>query len=146
MNNWFNTTFNLNLTKADRMDLLKAATKGQLFQFNEALYEQTDGVAMGSPLGPLVANVFMFSIEETLEHEGKLPSYYRRYVDDALIVMPDVTTATEFLHTLNHAHSSVKFTMQIENNGMLPFLGIQLLNRAPRVETKVYVKPITTLP
>lgn len=81
----------------------------------------------------------MFSIEETLEHEGKLPSYYRRYVDDALIVMPDVTTATEFLHTLNHAHSSVKFTMQIENNGMLPFLGIQLLNRAPRVETKVYM-------
>lgn len=58
MNNWFNTTFNLNLTKADLIDLLKAATTGQLFQFNEALYEQTDGVAMGSALGSLLANIF----------------------------------------------------------------------------------------
>ena len=30
-----------------------------------ALYEQTDGVAMGSPLGPLLANVFMSHIEES---------------------------------------------------------------------------------
>lgn len=66
-NNWFNLTYDLNLTKTDLVDLLRVATKGQLFQFNGALYEQTDGVAMGSPLGPLLANVFMSSIEENLE-------------------------------------------------------------------------------
>ena len=31
--------------------------------------------------------------------------------------------------------------MEVENDGMLPFLGVQLLNRAPRIETKVFVKP-----
>ena len=31
--------------------------------------------------------------------------------------------------------------METECNGMLPFLGIQLLNRSPQIETKVYVKP-----
>ena len=36
-NNWFNTTYDLNLTKMDLVDLLSVATKGQLFQFNEAL-------------------------------------------------------------------------------------------------------------
>ena len=77
-NNWFNTTYDLNLTKMDLVDLLSVATKGQLFQFNGALYEQTDGVAMGSPLGPLLANVLMSHIEENLEREGKLPSFYRR--------------------------------------------------------------------
>ena len=46
-NNWFNTTHNLALTRTDLVDLLSAATKGQLFQFDGALYEQTDGVAMG---------------------------------------------------------------------------------------------------
>ena len=35
-------------------------------------------VAMGSPLGPLLANVFMCSIEENLEQQGQLPRYYRR--------------------------------------------------------------------
>ena len=46
-NNWFTATHNLALTRTDLVDLLSAATKGQLFQFDGALYEQTDGVAMG---------------------------------------------------------------------------------------------------
>ena len=119
-------------------------TKGQLFQFNGALYEKTDGVAMGSLLGPLLANVFMLSLEEKLELEGKLPDYYCRYVDDTLTIMPNITTAMDFLNTLNHAHPSVSFTMEIEKVGMLQFLGTQLLNRAPQIETKVYVKPTNT--
>ena len=99
---------------------------------------------MGSPLGPLLANVFMSSLEEKLELEGRLPNYYRRYVDDTLTIMPNITTATDFLNTLNHAHPSVSFTMEIEKDGMLPFLDTQLLNRAPQIETKVYVKPTNT--
>ena len=138
-NNSFNTTHNLALTRTDLVDLLSVATKGQLFQFDGALYEQTDGVAMGSPLGPLLANVFMSSIEDTLKRQGN-----RRYVDDTLTVMSDLATATTFLHTLNSAHTSVKFTMEVEKNGKLPFLGTELLNHAPRIETKVYVKPTNT--
>ena len=142
-NSWFNTTYDLNLTKSDLVDLLSVATKGQLFQFNGALYEQTDGVAMESPLGPLLAYVFMSHIEEILEQEGKLPSFYRRYVDDTFTIMPNIETASigNFLDTLNKAHSSVKFRMETECNVMLPFLGIQLLNRSPQIETKEYVKP-----
>lgn len=51
---------------------MSMATKGQMIQFNGALYEQ---MAMGSPLGPLLANVFMSSLEEKLGLEGKLPPY-----------------------------------------------------------------------
>ncbi|KAK3725845.1 hypothetical protein QZH41_014073 [Actinostola sp. cb2023] len=58
-NDWFNRTYNLNITKSDLVQLLNVATKDQLFQFDGLLYEQFDGVAMGSPLGPLLANVFM---------------------------------------------------------------------------------------
>ena len=58
--------------------------------------------------------------------------------------MPNITTATGFLNTLNHDHPSVSTTMEIEKDGMLPFLGTQLLNRAPQIETKVYVKPTNT--
>ena len=144
MNDWFNVTHGLNLSKQDLVDLLRGATKDQLFLFNGQLYEQTDGVAMGSPLGPLLANVFMCSIEETLERDGKMPAYYRRYVDDTLTIVPNIVSANEFLETLNHCHPSVKFTMEIENNGMLPFLGTQLLNESTQIQTKVYVKPTNT--
>ena len=108
-NNCFNTTYDLNLTKTDLVDLLSVATKEQLFQFNGALCEQTYGYGVN----PLLANVFMSHIEENLKREGKLPSFYRRYVDDTLTNM---TTASEFLDTLKKAHSSVKFTMNL--NGL----------------------------
>ena len=111
-------------------------------QFSGNLYEQTDGVMMRSLLGPLLANVFMCSIEDKLDQDGKLPSYYRRYVDDTFTIMPDIASAEIFLDTLNHCHPSAKFTMEVERNTSLPFIGVELLIIAPRIKTKVYVKPI----
>jgi len=60
--NRFNATYNFNITKSGLIELLTIATKGQLFQFNGKLYEQSEGVAMGSPLGPLMANTLMCSL------------------------------------------------------------------------------------
>ena len=56
--------------------------------FNGQLFEQTDSVAMGSTLGPVLAKVFMCSIKERLKQEGKMPTYYRRFVDETLTIMP----------------------------------------------------------
>ena len=58
--------------------------------------------------------------------------------------MPDTTTATTFLQVLNSCYSSVTSTMETESNDVLPFLGVQLVNRAPQIETKVYIKPTNT--
>ena len=71
--NWFNVTRNVNITKPDLVQLLEVATMNQLFQFDGKLYEQIDGVAMVCPLGPLMANAFLCSIEEELEQDNKLP-------------------------------------------------------------------------
>ena len=46
----------LTSARATLIKLLTIATKDQLFQFNGDLYKQIDGVAMGSPLGPLTVN------------------------------------------------------------------------------------------
>ena len=99
---------------------------------------------MGSPLGPLLANAFMCSSEETLQREGKMPTYYKRFVDNTLTIMPNKASADNFLDILNQYHSSIKFTLEMESNSMPPFLGIQLLNKDTHVETKVYVKPTNT--
>ena len=123
----FHKTFDLNLTKPDQVDVISVATEGQLFQLNGALYEQTDGMAMGSSPCLFLANVR----EKNLEREGKLCYLYRRYVGDPLSRMPNITKASNFIEELNKAHSSaVKSTIETESNGMLPFLGIQLLKRA----------------
>ena len=70
--------------------LLEISTKNQFFLFDGKLYEQTDGVAMGSPLGPLMANIILSSVEEKLRHSGKMPPYYKRFVDDTISPQPSV--------------------------------------------------------
>ena len=47
------------LNKSEFNDLLSLAIKELYFIFNNILYKQIDGVAIGSPLGPSIANVFL---------------------------------------------------------------------------------------
>ena len=138
--NWFNKTYNMNISKDDLIDLLSVATKNQLFQFNGNLYEQVDGVAMGSPLGPLMANVFMCSLEEKLACENKLPSFYKRYVDDTLALVRDLSDATNLLTCLNEAYPSIQFTMEVATNDRLPFIGMEIIKIDGSLETCVYRK------
>lgn len=98
--NWFNEKYNLEIIKSDLIQLLRVAKKYQLFQFDGKLYDwQADGVAMGSPLGPVMANTFMCSIEENLKRQDKMTSFYKRSVDETLTIVRDVTAAIAFLKT-----------------------------------------------
>ena len=59
----FNHNPNLNITKKDLKKLFLFATSQTHFIFNSKLYSQIDGLAMGSPLAPVLANIFMGSYE-----------------------------------------------------------------------------------
>ena len=103
-----------------------------------------DGVAMGSPLGPLMANVFMCHLEDKLARDGMVPSLYKRYVDDTLARMPNTDAAADFLATLNGLHPSLKFTMELPSENTIPFIGIQIIKNGTELETRVYRKPTNT--
>ena len=52
--------------------------------------------------------------------------------------MPDLAVAKTLFNTLNHAHGAVNVTMKVEENGMLPFLGVHhvLKQRLPLTQKK----------
>ena len=55
--------------------------------FDDEFYEQVEGAAMGSPLSPVVANIFMEKFEEgTLKSADLKPTMWRRYVDDTFVL------------------------------------------------------------
>ncbi|CAM2717854.1 unnamed protein product [Rotaria socialis] len=55
--------------RIDFQTLLEIATSKTHFSFNNKRYVQHDGVAMGAPLAPIIADIFMAYLETTLMDE-----------------------------------------------------------------------------
>ena len=68
---------------------LSAALSNNYFLFNGNIYQQVDGVAMGSPFGPSLANAFLARYEQIWLNDCPdefKPVYYERYVDDIFVL------------------------------------------------------------
>ena len=57
---------NTSFTKQELKELILLYPKGVHFTLFGESYVQTDGVTMGSPLGPVLAGIFMVELENTL--------------------------------------------------------------------------------
>ena len=54
------------ITKNEMKEPLNLCTKSFHFTFDGNIYVQNDGVAMGLPLGPVLANIFMVEMERSV--------------------------------------------------------------------------------
>jgi len=92
------------------MDLL--AARGQ--QQQKHLDSSTDGVTMGSPLSPVIANFFMEHFEKyAVEQVTHKPVCWFRYVDGTFVIWPHgQEKLTEFLDHLNGLHNKIQFTTE----------------------------------
>ncbi len=88
------------------------------FQWRDDFYEQTNGAAMGSPLSPVLANIFMEHFEQNaLANSALVPKLWKRYVDDIFAVWSHGKEhLNKFLSYHNNIHPSIKFTIEQEND------------------------------
>jgi hypothetical protein len=95
------------------------------FCFDGQYYEETDRVAVGSPLSPVIANFYMEDFEKTgIEQATHKPACWYRYVADTFEIWPHgQDRLQDFLNHLNGLHKKIQFTMEIEKDGHLPFFG-----------------------
>ena len=135
------------MSHAQLRKLFLFATSQTHFVYNDQYYDQVDGVAMGSPLGPVLANLFMGIHEaEWLDsYTGVGPSFYKRYVDDIFCVFDSEDQAKSFLEFLNSRHENIKFTSEYELDGILAFLDVHISRDTNGLlVTTTYRKPTNT--
>ena len=135
------------LDRSQFIKLLSLAVRNCHFTFNNRVYQQIDGVALGSPLGPLFANIFMSFHEKTWLHNCPSlfkPLLYRRYVDDCFLLFKSLNHVPLFLDYRNRQHPSISFTSELEKDGKLPFLDVEIFRSSGKFSTSVYRKPTFT--
>lgn len=132
----------LPLPKTEYMEMVKLCLNFGCFSFNGEEYVQKSGLAMGSPLSPVAACLYMEALEDSdfFKIMGS-DSLWLRYVDDVLVIVPKTTDLEQKLRQLNEVNEKVQFTIEKEKDGQIPFLDTCIIRKETCFKFKVYRKP-----
>ena len=81
-------------------------------------YRQIDGLAIGSPPAPMLANEWLSTFDNIIKRNASL---YTRYIGDILCDI-EKGLITQKLNEINLLHPALKFTVERENDGAIAFL------------------------
>lgn len=132
------------------LDLLKYVLKNNVFQFNDLVFTQLCGVAMGTKFAPALATIYIGDLEEAfIESRDKKPDLWVRYIDDVFLVWSHTREElNKFLRELNTRQKKIKFTAEVETQAC-NFLDLTIY-KSPTflstgiLSTKIYYKPTNT--
>jgi hypothetical protein len=129
------------LKPEDIADLLSFILNATFFVFGDQVYKQQYGAAMGSPISPIVANLFMEKLEtDALATCAYPPRIWYRYVDDTFVVIHKDHVQGLKDH-MNTYHPSIKFTSEEPVDNSLAFLDARVyLDNTRRLRLDVYRK------
>ncbi|XP_061391115.1 uncharacterized protein LOC133326507, partial [Musca vetustissima] len=92
------------------------------FTYNDKVCKQKKGVPMGSPASPIVAYIVMEKLLDTcMEQLTTKPTLVTKNVGGLFVILRE-DAITDTLTILNSYNNNIKFTMEKENNGCLPYL------------------------
>ncbi|XP_060756573.1 uncharacterized protein LOC132867607, partial [Neoarius graeffei] len=134
------------LTTDQICTLLDLCLTTTYFQFNESFYRQKHGCAMGSPVSPIVANLYMEEVEHIAltTFAGVAPSHWFRYVDDTWVKIK-IQEVEAFSKHINAVDSNINFTREDVSGNNLAFLDCDVHIRQDRsLSIEVYRKPTHT--
>ena len=104
--------------------LAKISSCNVLMSTHDGFYRQVDGLAMGSPPAPHLANGWLSQFENTIKGNAKI---YFRYMDDILTECKRALVDSK-LAEINSLHDNLEFTVEREKDQQLPVLDMKIIH------------------
>ena len=113
------------LHKKQITKVLSLATKESIVLLDMVFYTQVGNVAMGSPLGPSLANTVLCHHETKWLNDcpkKSIPVFYKRYVDDIFVLFKRVEHVKSFVDYMNSKHKNINFSFETKKMNKCPSL------------------------
>ena len=133
------------LTADQVLQLLDFCLSTTYFVFREQFYQQCGGCAMGSPVSPVIANLYMEHFEKSaLSTSPVTNKIWLRFVDDTFVIIPK-SGVNEFFEHINSQNAHIKFTSEQEEDHHLAFLDTCISRYLDgSLDISIYRKPTHT--
>ena len=143
MKHYFDRRTVLEPSTATLLRLAELVLTLNCFSFDNRHFQQINGVAMGTKMGPSYANLFVGFVEEQIfeRYSGPKPELFGRYIDDCIGATSCCKSDLEaFISFVNSFHPSLDFTWEISETSV-SFLDISVSITANHLSTSVHYKP-----
>lgn len=123
--------------------LLEYVCSNNIFTYAGQLYQQRDGLAMGTNAAVQLANLYLARLLDPLFIKHPQVSRYWRYIDDLLLFFTGTADDLRQLHeAANNAIPGIRLTMETSNKE-IPFLDVMLAqDHRGHIDTYIYQKPM----
>lgn len=116
-------------------------TNAAVVKFEDTVYKQTKGLAMGSSLSGVIADIVLdHIIKQIFEANAFDIKCFVKYVDDLFFII-NRDDIEDLFQVFNSAHKDFEFTIETEENGQIPFLDVNLIRSNDKIIHKWYKKP-----
>ena len=126
------------------LTLLKEVLSQNYFTFQQRIYQPEQGIAMGSSISGIIAEIFLQHFEDkNIKHllDTKILAFYTRYIGDILVIYDMTRVSSHTINTyINNIHSNIKLNPIYEQHRSTDFLDLTITCKHKRLEMDIYRK------
>jgi hypothetical protein len=145
---WLNKHNNSNKITEQTLYLLKIILKQSYFQYNNQFFQPEKGIAMGSPFSRTMAEIYLQFLEEIYIKqlmESKEIIYYKRYIDNILIIFDQNKTGEKIvLNHMNNIDKHLELKVSEEENNTINYLDLFIHRNTNSIDLGIYRKTTHT--
>ncbi|XP_055527748.1 uncharacterized protein LOC129720313 [Wyeomyia smithii] len=145
MNNWNQIKQNTNINLDLFLEIVEFCIDSSYFRYNNQHYQQIFGTAMGNPLSPVLADLVMENLlDSVLRILDFKPPFIWKYVDDLMMSIPPDKIQQD-MDIFNKHNPHIQFTYELGIDKRIPFLDMLLIRTDDQqIKTEWFMKPIAS--